>query len=265
MNQEYINNNSFNDTVIKEYKKKAKFEAEQMHDWNSAKLYSKKAISSANGELIKPEPINKWNIKNHNNANELKSAYESLIIIYNNALDIDPINLARSIVALDCWAEQEEEGWQINHIKKCKLDFLNSMNLIYQKIEEYELISQKNNKNAISNTLIVNNDIKEKIIYFDFNEHNINYENQLIIKEYLINNNYSQYLITGHADTLGTKEYNYQLSKARALSIKEILVNFGINVDKIRIIASGETDLAIFTPDEVKHPANRRAVIKPSY
>ena len=47
--------------------------------------------------------------------------------------------------------------------------------------------------------------------------------------------------------------------------VKKVMVNFGINIDKIRIIARGESNLAIFTPDEVKHPANRRVVIKPSY
>ena len=265
INEEYNNNNSFNNTLIKEYKKKAVFEAEEMHDWNSAKLYSKKAIISAKGELIKPEIINKWDIKNNNNVNELMSAYDNLIIIYEDALSIDPINLAKSIVALDCWAEQEEEGWQTNHIQKCKSEFLNSMHLIYNKIKEDELISQKNNKDNKSSSLIINNNIEEKIIYFDFNKHNISYENKLIIKEYLLNKYYTQYLIIGHTDTLGTKEYNYKLSKARSLSVKEILLNFGINIDKIRIIAKGETDLAIFTPDEVRHPANRRVVIKLSY
>ena len=33
-----------------------------MHDWNSVKLYSEKAIKASNGEKIKPEPMSNWKI-----------------------------------------------------------------------------------------------------------------------------------------------------------------------------------------------------------
>ena len=32
------------------------------------------------------------------------------MITYEEALKNNPINLAKAIVALDCWAEQQEEG-----------------------------------------------------------------------------------------------------------------------------------------------------------
>ena len=48
----YSSESKFNKTLIKEYKKLAEFEAEEMQDWNSAKLYSIKAIKSYEGKLI---------------------------------------------------------------------------------------------------------------------------------------------------------------------------------------------------------------------
>ena len=39
------------------YKTKADFEAKEMHDWNSAKLYSEKALAAATGKKIKPEEV----------------------------------------------------------------------------------------------------------------------------------------------------------------------------------------------------------------
>ena len=35
-----------------------------MHDWNSAKLYSEKALQAGKGSNIYPEKINYWNIPN---------------------------------------------------------------------------------------------------------------------------------------------------------------------------------------------------------
>ena len=42
---------NFQEHLLSEYKKRATFEAEEMHDWNSAKLYSEKALKSL--ELMK--------------------------------------------------------------------------------------------------------------------------------------------------------------------------------------------------------------------
>jgi len=44
------------------YKEKADFEAKEMHDWNSAKLYSEKAIKAAKGKKILPQNITYWKI-----------------------------------------------------------------------------------------------------------------------------------------------------------------------------------------------------------
>ena len=42
------------------YKIKADFEAKEMHDWNSAKLYSEKALAAVSGKKIKPEKYIFW-------------------------------------------------------------------------------------------------------------------------------------------------------------------------------------------------------------
>ena len=56
-----LSNNSYNPPtkftkyLMDQYKEKADFEAEKMHDWNSTKLYSEKALKAAKGKEIKPE------------------------------------------------------------------------------------------------------------------------------------------------------------------------------------------------------------------
>ena len=72
----------------------------------------------------------------------------------------------------------------------------------------------------------------------------------------------SRYIILGHTDTKGTSDYNINLSLKRAQAVKEILINQGISDNSISLLGKGENELAVNTPDETKHPANRRAEVK---
>ena len=53
---------NFQEYLLYEYKIRATFEAEEMHDWNSAKLYSEKALRAQRGENIYPEKISYWKL-----------------------------------------------------------------------------------------------------------------------------------------------------------------------------------------------------------
>ena len=122
-NNEYTPPTKFAKYLMDSYKTKADFEAKEMHDWNSAKLYSEKALAAATGKMIKPEQIFYWKIP-IDKVTELQKGYENLMIVYDKAQEKDPYNLAVAISSLDCWAEQQEENWQTWDIKKCKNDFL---------------------------------------------------------------------------------------------------------------------------------------------
>ena len=52
-----------------------------------------------------------------------------------------------------------------------------------------------------------------------------------------------------------------QLSLERAKSVKELLIEYGINEKNIKLLAKGEEELLVKTEDEIPHPANRRAEI----
>ncbi len=264
---------TFQEHLLSEYKKRATFEAEEMHDWNSAKLYSEKALDSLETEEIYPEEISYWKIPEEN-INEIKIAYENLMTIYKDAKKIDPYNLALGISSLDCWSEQQEENWQTWDINDCKNDFLNAMHNIYEKIsiQENEIETSNNKDNNLENetkdevTIVTKNENKElmQIIYFDFDQFNLSEVSKDKIKKFL--NNYgsdiNEYLVVGHTDTKGTNKYNLSLSIKRAEVVKEVLITYGINQSSIKILGKGEESLAVDTPDDTKQPANRRVEIK---
>ncbi len=244
-----------------------------MHDWNSAKLYSEKALRALDGENIYPEEINYWKLPTKI-AKDISSSYNNLLSIYDEAIIKNPKSLAKAISSLDCWAEQEEEKWQTWDIDKCKNDFHTAMHDIYnfltvvdEKKEVTKVIEQEVKEDETPQVVIVTENEKKEvmqIIYFDFDNSKLSEVSKNTLFNFLDKNKkkLSRYIIFGHTDTKGSSKYNMNLSIKRAESVKEILLDQGIAPNDISILGKGENDLAIDTPDNTKHPANRRAEVK---
>ena len=69
-----------------------------------------------------------------------------------------------------------------------------------------------------------------KNIYFDFDSYELSSDSKKylsIISQWLGNNNFKEIQISGHADNVGSDEYNYSLSEARA----EAVVKFILSID----------------------------------
>ena len=267
------NPNTFQQHLLNNYKINASFEAEKMHDWNSAKLYSEKALRAFSGENIYPEEITYWKLPNEI-AKNISSSYNNILSIYDEAIIKNPKSLAKAISSLDCWAEQEEEKWQTWDIDKCKNDFHSAMHDIYNLLtsddeqeEIAKVIDQETEKDDSPQVVIVTeNENKEvmQIIYFDFDNSKLSEVSKNTLFNFLDKNKkkLSRYIIFGHTDTKGSSQYNMNLSIKRAESVKEALLDQGITPDDISILGKGENELAIDTPDNTKHPANRRAEVK---
>ena len=260
---------NFQNYLHNEYKNKAIFEAEKMHDWNSAKLYSEKALLSMKIENIYPEKISYWNLPKEK-IKDINIAHKNLMTIYDDAKISDPYNLAKAIVSLDCWGEQQEENWQIWDINKCKEDFLKSIHLIYQNLQKNKnkktLSTNKKESSNVDATIVTKNknDKLMQIVYFDFDKSNLSNVSKDKIKLFLKKNleNINEFLVLGHTDTKGSKNYNLSLSIKRAEVVKKILIANGVDETKIKIMGMGEEFLAILTPDDTEQPINRRVEIK---
>ena len=267
------NPKNFKEHLLYNYKINASFEAEEMHDWNSAKLYSEKALRALSGENIYPEKITYWKLPIEI-VKDIRSGYNNLLSIYDEAIIKDPKNLAKAISSLDCWAEQEEEKWQTWDIDKCKNDFHTAMHDIYNLLTEEdekekvaEVIEQEGEDDDTPQVLIVTENQKKEvmqIIYFDFDNSRLSEVSKNTLFDFLDENKnqLSKYIIFGHTDTKGANKYNMELSIKRAKSVKQALLDHGIIPDAISILGKGEKELAIDTPDDTKHPANRRAEVK---
>lgn len=67
--------------------------------------------------------------------------------------------------------------------------------------------------------------------------------------------------VIGHTDTVGEKQYNYDLSVRRAKAVKDLLEAQGIPADIIQTTSHGEENPLIPTPDGKSEPRNRRVEV----
>lgn len=71
----------------------------------------------------------------------------------------------------------------------------------------------------------------------------------------------SEVMVIGHTDRVGSLQSNDELSKKRADSIRELLIQSGVPADKLEAVGRGERDPLVATEDEVEEPKNRRVEI----
>ena len=74
---------------------------------------------------------------------------------------------------------------------------------------------------------------------------------------------YPQYrfVIEGHCDERGTREYNLALGERRASAVKNYLVALGIDTNRMQTISYGKERPAVLGDDEAAWAQNRRGVI----
>jgi len=101
-------------------------------------------------------------------------------------------------------------------------------------------------------------------VYFEFDKSDLTAEGRKIVDQaaaYAKQNGMAKIQISGYTDLAGTAQYNLGLSKRRADSVRAVVVADGIPANRIVEHAYGEASPAVPTPDGVREPRNRRAVI----
>jgi peptidoglycan-associated lipoprotein len=101
-------------------------------------------------------------------------------------------------------------------------------------------------------------------VFFGFDRYDLSAEAQAQLqKQATWLKTYPQYrfVIEGHCDERGTREYNLALGERRANSVKNYLVALGIDVARMQTISYGKERPAVLGSDEAAWAQNRRGVI----
>jgi OOP family OmpA-OmpF porin len=73
----------------------------------------------------------------------------------------------------------------------------------------------------------------------------------------------AQVEIGGHTDSVGAAAFNQALSERRAASVKQYLVNLGVNGEQLHAVGFGETQPIDTNKTVAGRRHNRRVVLKP--
>ena len=101
-------------------------------------------------------------------------------------------------------------------------------------------------------------------VFFRFESDALTDQSQALIPEILAavkKHAVQDVVVIGHTDTMGTQPANYTLGLKRAMMVRNILVEAGLEGSTIDVTSVGELDLLVKTADETPEPRNRRVDI----
>ena len=265
---------NFKSELSSAYRDFALYEADQMYDWFDARKFARKALSAYKNQTTPPEDPDNWNLL-PTDREVVKDAHVRLNeILSNSSYSLYPYKAASAQVSFDCWLEQLEEGWQLDHIAECKKKF----DLAIQSFEE---LKETNKEISTSITSVVSESLKRKEIcikegkisdkkslftlHFPHGLAGLRDEVQSTLDNsinYIDSGKAYTIMVSGHTDRSGSDDLNLNLSFQRAYNVWQYLIGLGASPKNIWISAHGELSAKFSIRDGQREERDRRAIVE---
>jgi OOP family OmpA-OmpF porin len=242
---------ALNAELAPRYAALADFEAET-GDAAAVGHYRGKSADAAGGFEVLPDAVSSRTIA-ADKVGDLSAAHDGLMGKYAEGYaDSQPADLADAQTQYDCWLEEQEEGWQLLHIARCRAGFDAAM----AKMQPAPAPKPKAAKAD-----------GDYVIYFRFDQTDLtnlaSSRLQSAIADAMSRKN-PKIVVGAHTDTSGSAKYNAKLSNRRAKTVRDALIAAGVSGSAITAVGFGEATTAVNTGDNVKSGKNRRAEIRVS-
>ena len=135
--------------------------------------------------------------------------------------------------------------------------FLSACETTSQKASRNSLFAQANQ--TIANKLI---SVGDRVL-FDYDSAKLDESSKILLdaqSRFIRANTNLNFIVEGHCDERGTREYNIALGVQRATAVRDYLVIQGIDPDRIKVISYGKEKLAVIGSNNMAWSKNRRAV-----
>lgn len=221
-------------------------------DFNDADHFALKAIDAAGGKPVKPDAYNSRKLPS-GTAAALKAAEKRIKKAIKGGADIyAPGQMAKAQAMYDCWLQEQEENHQPDHIRACRLAYLDAMDAV-DEAKPVKKAAAKPKKKVFLGPFY---------IYFPFNGDNpedpFNEEIFSLIISTAKKAGDKKLHIVGHTDRAGSSEYNMDLSERRAINVSLVLTERGMKAKSMKYSFQGEDNPATPTKDGVRSDNNRR-------
>ncbi len=245
----------FSRVLTREYLKFANVEADLMDDWLDADHFAAKGLRAAGGEAVPPERIADWRVPAEHTFKLARARALLSQALDAGARKSDPEQAGIAQVRFDCWVEQREENFQTDDIARCRNGLFAALDAMEANADDRALTGAMDKKGRIT-------------VFFGHDRWAMGSAAQSAIRgaaRKLGGTGTPHFLhVTGHADRSGPTPYNKSLSLKRAAAVRAALIRAGFPGHRIRVNGRGEEAPMIVTPDGMREPGNRRAVIAPA-
>ncbi len=254
----------FTSQLAKDYLDYSKSEAAQ-YDWIDSNYFAKKGRRAAAGEEVPPEDSDAWSRIAENVRPDLRAARNRFTTALNNGSKTTmPAVAARAQVSYDCWVEQQQEGWQVEDIARCRNDF-------FQYVAQMErprpvAVAPVATPVAIAAPPPTPAPITAEtyVVFFAFDKSDISPVAASVLDRSVADYRrlgMTKVRIEGFTDRSGSDAYNQALSDRRAASVTEYLARNGVPRSSIGAQGFGENRNRVPTADGERNAENRRAEI----
>ncbi len=152
---------------------------------------------------------------------------------------------------------------------------LSSCETVSQKVMSKSSASDSKTRSAASGTAIKSLFAKTKQtasdkliavgdrVLFDYDSASLDSSSKILLdaqSRFLRANADLNFIVEGHCDERGTREYNLALGEQRATAVRDYLVIQGIDPDRIKVISYGKEKPAVVGSNGMAWSKNRRAV-----
>lgn len=222
--------------------------------WETSKYFADKGLMAAYGRDIEPEDATNWEISPAAQP-EFAEARTKLMAAIQANRSTQPEMAAAAVVAYDRWLVLAYDDTSASSIAGQRVAFY----AILTKLSEAQAAVSENVP-----TTTIPAETTSTVLYFPMDSDHLGDTAQAALAQlvtYVTSAGNVTVIINGHADRVGSEQYNLDLSQRRARFVVEALKHAGISEQLLKYFAFGESDPAVPTEDGVAEPQNRRVEI----
>lgn len=251
---------SFDQHLAANYRELVIFEVDEMYDWFDGRHYADKAQAAAAGSRVMPDDLENRKIADPNALTALRTQHTRLLAALNGgAIQKAPVQMALAQAKFDCWAEQQEEGWQTWDIAACRDAYMAAMGDVDAAMAPKLAAAQPTAASPASPF-----PVDGYMVFFDFDKSAITPQAAAILDRVAADarDQKAQLVeLTAYTDRAGSIAYNQLLSERRGVAVRDYLGGQGVVVSHITTRGMGEANSRVATADDVREPENRRVTV----
>jgi OmpA-OmpF porin, OOP family len=224
------------------------------YEWETSRYFADKGLMAAYGRDITPEDPSNWELSAAA-LPELGEARTKLAEAITANRATQPEMAAAAVVAYDKWLVLAYNDSSPGAIAGQREAFY----AILTKLSEAQAAATENVP-----TTTIPAETTSTVLYFPMDSDHLGDTAQAALAQlvnYVKSAGNVTVTINGHADRVGSEQYNLDLSQRRARFVVGALKQAGISEQLLKYFAFGESDPAVPTEDGVAEPRNRRVEI----